>query len=125
MFDYRGVMGSGGGRPVAEVTAVDHALDQFGTALEHLVKVVEDGGLDRYDDSGLVAFMQSFERFRNRLSVVDHRVIGDGDARGLAGGLAQPSMRRVLVQLLRLSPGEAARRVAAAEVCRSRIGGCG
>ncbi len=104
----------------AEVTPVDHALDQLSTALDHLVKVVEDGGLDYYDNSQLVGFMQSFERFRNRQSLVDHRIVVDGDRRGLPDALTQPSMRRVLVHLLRLSPGEASSRVNAAEACAER-----
>jgi hypothetical protein len=35
--------------------------------------------------------------------------------------VAQPSMRQLLVHLLRLSAGEAARRVAAAEACGERV----
>lgn len=101
--------------------AVDHALDQLTTALDHLVKVVEDGGLDSFDNGRLQGFIQSFERTRNRLSLVDHRVIADGDRRGLPSALTQPSMGNVLVHLLRLSPGEAARRVSAAEACSERF----
>ena len=41
--------------------------------MDHLVKVVEDGGLDYFDNAGLVGFMQSFERVRNRSALVDHR----------------------------------------------------
>lgn len=102
------------------MTPVDHALDQLSTALDHLVKVVEDGGLDYYDNAQMVGFMQSFERFRNRQSLVDHRIVVDGDRRGLPDALTQPSMRRVLVHLLRLSPGEASSRVKAAEACAER-----
>ncbi|HET9872034.1 MAG TPA: hypothetical protein VFP89_05495 [Propionibacteriaceae bacterium] len=104
-----------------EVTAVDQAMDQLATAVDHLVKVVDDGGLDHYEFSELVGFMQSFEQVRNRLPLVDHRVIADGERRGLADALSQPSMRRVLVHLLRLAPGEASRRVAAAEACGTRV----
>jgi len=49
--------------------AVDHALDQLTTALDHLVKVVEDGGLDSFDNGRLQGFIQSFERTRNRAVV--------------------------------------------------------
>ena len=104
-----------------EATPVDHALDQLSTALDHLVKVVEDGGLDGHDNVGLVGFLQTFERVRNRLSLVDHRTIRDCEARGLAEAVGEPSVRRLLVHLLRLSPGEAARRVTAAEACGERV----
>jgi len=102
-------------------TPVDHALDQLPTALDHLVKVVEDGGLEGYDDSRLIGFLQTFERLRNRLSLVDHRAIRDSEARALAQTVGEPSMRRVLVHLLRLSPGEASRRLTAAGACGERV----
>jgi Domain of unknown function (DUF222)/HNH endonuclease len=120
MFEYHGGMELRGGQPVGEVTPVDHALEQLATGLDHLVKVVEDGGLDHYDNLQLVGFLQSFERFRNRLALVDHRVVADGDRRGLPGVLTQPSMMRVLMHVLRLSPGEASRRCAAAAACGLR-----
>jgi hypothetical protein len=113
-------MNEGIGAP-AEATPVDHALDQLTTALDHLVKVVEDGGLDLYDNGQVLGFLQSFERMRNRMALVDHRVIVDGNRRALPDALSQPSMRQVLVQLLRLSPGEAARRVTSAEACAERV----
>lgn len=110
----------GGGSTVGEVTPVDHALEHLSTDLDHLVKLVEDGGLDHYDNSRLVGFVQSFEQFRNRLALVDHRVVTDGDRRGLPDALTQPSMMRVLMHVLRVSPGEASRRVSAAEACGMR-----
>ena len=109
-----------GGQPLGDVTPVDHALEQLVTGLDHLVKVVEDGGLDHYDNLQLVGFLQSFERFRNRLALVDHRVVADGDRGGLPDALTQPSMMRVLMHVLRLSPGEASRRSSAAQACGLR-----
>jgi hypothetical protein len=41
---------------------VDDALDQLSVGLDHLFKLVEDGGLDHYDDPGLVGFLQGFEK---------------------------------------------------------------
>lgn len=118
-------MESSGGNGPGEMTpfdlAADHALDQLSVAVGHLVKVVEDGGLDSFDDMGLVGFMQAFEQIRNRMQLVDHRMITDGEHRGLPGVVAQPSMRKVLVHTLRLSPGEASRRVSAAEACGGRV----
>jgi len=60
------------------------ALDQLSTGLDHLVKLVEDGGLDHFDDPGLVGFLQSFEKVRNRLSLVDHVSIAAVEAAGSA-----------------------------------------
>lgn len=65
-------MDLGGAETIGEGTA-DHALDGLTTALDHLVNVVDDGGVDSFDNGRLLAFLQSFERVRNRLSLVDHR----------------------------------------------------
>ena len=45
-----------------DANPVDQALDQLTVGLDHLVKLVEDGGLDHFDDPGLVGFLQSFEQ---------------------------------------------------------------
>jgi hypothetical protein len=49
-----------------------------------------------------------------RLPLIDHRLIADAETRQLPHELTQPSMARVLTSLLRLSAGEAHRRVKAA-----------
>ncbi|HYP46538.1 MAG TPA: DUF222 domain-containing protein [Propionibacteriaceae bacterium] len=100
--------------------AVD-ALSRLSAAVDGLAQVMDDGGADHLDDASLVALMQHLERCRNRLSIVDHRLIAAGERGGLPSVLGQPSMRQVLVQLLRLSPGEASRRVTATEACGERI----
>ena len=64
-------------------TPVDFALDQLATSLNHLVKVVEEGGLDYFTDPQLVTVMQTFERIRNRMPLVDHRLISDATVRNL------------------------------------------
>ncbi|HEY5822409.1 MAG TPA: DUF222 domain-containing protein, partial [Propionibacteriaceae bacterium] len=112
-----------GGETVETLVAspVDHALDQFLTGIDHLVKVVEDGGLDHHDDAGLVDLMQRFERGRNRLSLIDHRIIRDGQARDLPGRLCQTSMVTVLAAALRISGAEASRRVRATEQVGDRV----
>jgi hypothetical protein len=122
VFDYNTGMNSGELSSIgADPTAADLALDVLSTDLDHLIKIVEDGGLEGYDNSGLIGFMQSFERLRNRLPLIDHRVIIDAQRRNLADALTQRSLNRVLVQSLRLSPGEAARRVHAAEAVGERV----
>ena len=104
-----------------EATAVEHALDAFRTATADLIKVVEDGGLDVYDDVAFVRVLQQFERVRNQTALVDHRAVRDAEARRLPDALTQPNLAAVLVQALLLSHGEAARRVRAAEQVGERI----
>jgi len=65
------------------VTPVDHAFDQLVTGLDHLIKVVEDGGLDHYDDDRLLGFHQAYESLRARMPVVEHQVILEEERRGL------------------------------------------
>src|SRR4051812_45902643 len=74
-MDIEGGQGSG-------ATPVDHALDALSTAVDHLVKVVEDGGLDGYDDAGLLGFARSFEQVRRRSGLVDHRLVRDLEITG-------------------------------------------
>jgi hypothetical protein len=99
---------------------LDDALDQLSVGLDHLVKLVEDGGLDRYDDPGLVGFLQSFEKVRNRLPLIDHAGIAAVETRDLPQKLCQGSARRVLTSALRISKAEASRRVRAAEAVGPR-----
>lgn len=107
---------SGEGQPSA-----CRALGQFGAALDQLITAVESGGLDQLGDEQLLTFLESFERCRNRMAVVNHRLVLDGERRALPDALTQPSMAKVLVALLRLSPAEASRRVAAAQACGERV----
>ena len=100
---------------------VERALADVGSALDALVEAGEAGGLESVDDLGLVGFLREFERVRNRMSLVDHRAIRDGQARRLPETLTQTSMARVLTQALRISAAEAGRRVRAAEAVGARV----
>jgi hypothetical protein len=111
-------METGAGDAIAN--PVDQAVDQLSVGLDHLVKLVEDGGLDRYDDPGLVGFLQSFEKVRNRLPLIDHVSIAAVEGRDLPQKLCQGSVRRVLTSALRISKAEASRRVRAAEAVGPR-----
>jgi len=104
-----------------EVGAVDDALDALNVSLDHLVKLVEDGGLEVFDDTQLVGFLQGFERLRNRLPLVDHQAVPDAQRRNLPNVLCQCSLHRLLSVTLRISVPEAARRVRAAEAVSERL----
>ena len=104
-----------------EATAVDLALDRFRGAARDLVDVVEGGGFEPLSDKELVGFLQELERVRHRLALVDHRAVRDGEGRRLPEKLSQPSMARLLAWALRLSRGEAGRRVRAAEALGERV----
>ena len=107
--------GIAAGEAVEGATPVDHAFDQLSTSLDHLVKVVEDGGLDHYDDDQLLGFHQAYETFRARLPVVEHRVILEEVRRDLPDRRLQPNLVQLLTHTLRLSVADASRRVRAAE----------
>ena len=102
-------------------TQVELALDAWSTALDHLVKVVEDGGLDAVDDLGLVAFLRGVEQVRNRSALADHRAIRDAERRRLADTLTQPHTAAVLSWALQITKAEARRRVRAAEQLSGRL----
>jgi len=103
-----------------EATPVELALDACETAFAHLLKLVGDAGLNDHDDLGLVAIMQRVERLRNRHALLDHALVAEGKARRLPETLTQRSMAGVLAWALRISRGEAARRVRAAEQLEAR-----
>lgn len=89
-------------------------------AFDDVQVALDEGLLETLDDRGLLEFMRSFERLRNRLPLVDHHVVGDADRRRLAETLSERSTTALLVSTLRLSPAEASRRVHAAAACGPR-----
>ena len=100
---------------------VEQALDTLHVDLDHLIKLVEDRGLETLDDPGLVGFLQGFEKLRNRLPLIDHQMIKEGTTRGLAQSQCQGTMTRLLTSALHISGGEAASRVRAAEHLAERM----
>ena len=103
---------------------LDHALDRLDAALAGLLEVV-GGGLAGVEDVALVTVLHRFERFRNRLSVVDHGLVGEVVARELPQRLTSGTANRFLAATLRISPAEAARRVRAAAALDPRWSGTG
>ena len=102
-------------------TSVDHALEVFRSAAAQLIDAAERGGFDLLGDVELVEFLQEFERIRNRLALVDHRAVREAETRRLPEKLTQPNVSGVLAWALRISRGEAARRVRAAEQVGGRV----
>ena len=104
-----------------DATPVRQRLTAFSEALDLLVDEVEAGGLDHLDAASLMAFLQDLEAVRNRLPLVDHRALRDAAERDVAGALGQGRLTRVLTQALRISAGEACRRVRASEQVGDRV----
>ena len=90
------------------------ALDTLETALTDVIEKVETGGLEQLDPAEKVEVWQRFETFRNRLPLIDHSLIADAEATNLPESYCSSTMTRFLVQVLQLSPTEAASRVRAA-----------
>ena len=95
--------------------ALQAAVDSLDVAVEHLIKLVDDGALADLGAFGLVDMLQSVERVRNKLPVVDRAMIQYGIEQGVPAVLSERTMTRVLTNGIRLSIGEASRRVKAAE----------
>ena len=113
----------------AEVTGdpslVKTALATLGSSLDGLIEALDQDGLTQLADADLVELMRDFERTRNRMSVVDHHCISDAEARSLPISLCRGSMRQLLTSALRLSKGEAGRRVRAAAALGRRSSALG
>ena len=91
------------------------AVDALDVAVEHLIKLVDEGGLHDLGAVGLVETLQAFERVRNKLPVVDRAMIQHGTEQGVPAALCERTMTRVLTNGIKISVGEASRRVRAAE----------
>jgi hypothetical protein len=97
-----------------ERSQLDAVLDKLHDDFAELVEAVESDGLDQLTADQKVALWQRFETLRNRLPLIDHHLIADAEATDLAGTYCSSTLTRFLVQVLQLSPGEAASRVQAA-----------
>ena len=93
---------------------------RFATGLNQLVKVLADPSLSTLDQDRFIGVMQNLEQTPEPDPAIDHALIGDAETRNLPEALTQPSMIRVLMSVLRLSPGEASRRVRAAAAVGER-----
>jgi hypothetical protein len=97
------------------------SLDTLETALTEVIEKIETGGLDQLDATEKVVLWRRFETFRNRLPLIDHSLIADAEATDLPGTHCSSSLTGFLVQVLQLSPSEAASRVRAAAAVGPRM----
>ena len=86
------------------------AVKQLADAVDTLL-AVDLTGASRDE---LLDLARGLETQRRRLPAADHTLIGELDARAVAGELACASTAALLMQLLRITPGEARARVRAA-----------
>lgn len=101
--------------PEPAAPALRAAVDAVKVAVEHLIKLVDDGHVRDLGAFELVETLRSLEQVRNKLPVVDRALIQHGTEQGVPAVLSERSMTRVLMTGLRLSAGAASRRVRAAE----------
>jgi hypothetical protein len=64
-------------------SVVDGILDKLNDDLARLVAALDSGGLGHLEADQQVAVWQRFERLRNKLPLVDHRLIAAADAADL------------------------------------------
>ena len=95
---------------------LDVVLDKLNDNFAELVEAVESGGLDQFSAAEKISWWRRFETFRNRLPLIDHSLIAEAEATDLPATACSSSLTGFLVQVLQLSPGEAASRVRAAAV---------
>lgn len=106
--------------PEVSASSVGVALTGLNAALAQVIDVVEGGGLDELGVMGFIDTVRGFERVRNRMALVDHRIVTDCESRQIADELNLRNTRALLVDTLRLSPLEAGRRVRAAAAVGAR-----
>lgn len=98
------------------VPSVHAALTEFDAVLDSLLVALASGELNRVGANGLVEVMRGFERVRNRMSLVDHRLVAECERREVADELSLRNTKALLVHRLRIGDVEARRRVRAAGV---------
>jgi Domain of unknown function (DUF222) len=116
IFEYNGGMQLGD-HPLdtrVERSRLDAVLDKLDTVYTELLGVIESGGFGELERAEKVAAWQRVEILRNRLPLIDHRLIADAEASDLAKSYCNSTMTQFLVRVLQLSHREAVARVRAA-----------
>jgi Domain of unknown function (DUF222) len=93
---------------------LDTVLDKLEDVYAELLQTLESGGFVELERAEKVAAWQRVETLRNRLPLIDHRLIVDAEASDLAKSYCNSTMTQFLVRVLQLSHREAVARVRAA-----------
>ena len=101
-------------------TPVEHALAAVEIAVSELITVLREGGLDHHDQAGLLTLLDRAELVRNRWQAVDAELLAACRDRKIAERECQRSMAKVLERRCLVTPGEAKRRMLAAEAAGPR-----
>ena len=130
MFDSSDGMGGAPREGAVEGRVVDAVGDLSVVAglVSRLNEVVSDlvaVSLTGLSADELLGVVSGFEVVKRRLPVVDHRLVGEVDRRGVCHEVCEPSTKVLLAKLLRLDPGEAKARVDAARDVGPRMDGTG
>src|SRR6478735_12762816 len=73
----------------AAASALQAAVDSLNVAVEHLIKLVDDGALTDLGALGLLDTLQTLERVRNKLPVLDRARIAYGTEQGVPAALSE------------------------------------
>ncbi len=101
-------------------TPVEHALGTVEVAVTELITVLRDGGLDHHGQAGLLELLDRAEVVRNQWQAVDAELLAVCRDRGIAERECQQSMAKVLERRCLINPGEARRRMKAADAVGPR-----
>jgi hypothetical protein len=122
IFEYNGSMELGD--PTATTrdqrSPADEILDNLNNNLTELLTAIESGALDHLEAAEKIAVWQKFETLRNKLPLIDHRLIANAEASNLPREYCSSSINQFLIRVLQLSPGDAATRVRAAAAVGTR-----
>ena len=106
---------------VGDLSVVAGLVSRLNEVVSDLVAV----SLTGLSADELLGVVSGFEVVKRRLPVVDHRLVGEVDRRGVCHEVCEPSTKVLLAKLLRLDPGEAKARVDAARDVGPRMDGTG
>lgn len=98
-----------------ESAGLSVAIDSVRTAVTHVIKLADDGGLNDFDTIGLMQLLRHFQGVLNLLSVFDQALIQHCVEQRVAEDLCFRNLRAVMVSALQVSTAEAGRRVKAAD----------
>jgi hypothetical protein len=83
---------------------LDVLLNKPNDNLNQLLETVESGGLDHLDAAEKISWWQRFETFRNRLPLIDHRLIANAEATDLASTYGFTNLSRFLTRIRAATP---------------------